>query len=85
MTERTDWTFLGRKLGTITGWDGDLEQFTLYDFVPVEGFAKAAGDMNVDITKGLFEIFDNDGTMLWQSDIVEAVMTLPRMQDISNE
>lgn len=80
MTERTDWTFLGRKIGSATGWDGDLENFVLYEFIPCAELRDKGlrdGDLQIDIAKGLFMYYSDDGGLSYYTDIINTLQHVP--------
>lgn len=76
--KRTDWTVLGRKVGTSTGWDQvDTFVMMLYDFEPVSGIDLPDGCVNFDFENGTAESFDDDGKPTKSVDLVAAITGLP--------
>lgn len=87
MTGRTEWTLLGRmigtwtlvgrRIGTATGWDdnGELD-FVLYGFIPDPRVNIPPGDLSVDITKGLFSLYNAAGEVVWDQDIITTLRDL---------
>ncbi len=73
MKERNEWKFLGRPIGTATGWDGEMDAFVLYDFEPAQGIDLPACDLQIEIEAGLFKGYDNDGNELWRKDILSVL------------
>lgn len=76
--ERSEWTVLGRMIGTATGWDqADTFVIALYDFQPAKGVALPAGILTIDFANGTAETFDDNGVVLVSKDIVAAVAHMP--------
>jgi hypothetical protein len=79
--ERTEYTVLGRVIGTATGWDGDGFDMVLHDFIPsISGLP--SGSISVAFEAGTISSYDEDGKMLESVDIVTALAAVPL---ISNE
>lgn len=70
--ERIKWKFLGRVIGTATGWDQTSdESFCLYDFEPAADFTFPASKcLDIDYTNGKFVSYDDDGVVLRSADIL---------------
>ena len=68
------WTILGRKIGTMTGWD-EIGMFIvqLYDFIPTAGIDLPSGTVSVDLESGLVEAYDDAGNIVESKDIVAAL------------
>lgn len=75
--ERNEWTFLGRVIGSATGWDGEMESFTLYDFEPSPNIDLPSGDLQIEITTGLFSGCDDTGNQTWAKDIITTLGLTP--------
>lgn len=73
MKKRNEHKFLGRTIGTMTGWDGEMESFVLYDFEPAPGIDLPACDLQIEITDGLFKGYDDEGNELWCKDILSVL------------
>lgn len=71
--KRMEVSLLGRKLGTASGWDGDLgECMWFYDFEPAESVILPKGELQVDFIRGLLGIQDGEsGEIIEPKDIVE--------------
>lgn len=75
---RTTYSFLGRKLGTGTGWDGDpAEVWWIYDFEPAEGVNLPSGDLYIDGTAGLIGLANEDGEVIGE-DICFVLLNIPK-------
>ena len=72
-----EWKFLGRILGTATGWDGEMEAFVLYNFIPAEGIALPPGSLQVEITEGRFVCYDDEGEEIQSFDILTVMGSAP--------
>lgn len=74
--------FLGRNLGTFTGWDGDPgESFWLYNFEPAEGIPLPKCEtLTINEIAGQFQVLDTDGNSVpgqtW--DIITILRDIPR-------
>lgn len=83
MDERFDLVFMGRKLGTASGWDGDQETLTFYN---VEGFAAFGmstilGDvLMIDIRLGIGQVWRGDD-MLWAADLISCILHLEIVEE----
>lgn len=77
--ERTEWTILGRKIGTATGWDqADTLIMQVYDFEPSEGVDLPTSDcIMFDFEHGTAETYDDAGNTLVSKDLVAALAGLP--------
>jgi hypothetical protein len=76
--EVIEWTILGRKVGSASGWDiVDTFVMMLYDFVPVHGIDLPRGDINFDFENGVAESFNDDGQPVRSVDLVTAISGLP--------
>ncbi len=74
-----DWIILGRVIGTATGWDqSDTFSIMLYDFHPADNVSIAGGDVLIEFEKGLWEVYDGNGTVIRQGDLIEALRNAPR-------
>lgn len=73
MTDRTDWTFLGRVIGSASGWDGEMNSFVLYDFQPQPNINLPPCDLTIEIETGLFKSYNDDGTESWAKDIIDTL------------
>jgi hypothetical protein len=73
MIDRTDWKFLGITIGTTTGWDGEMEEFVLYDFIAAPGINLPNGDLNINIPDGKFVYYDNEGNENISFDIIDTL------------
>lgn len=78
--EVTEWVILGRKIGTASGFDGDIDNFMLHDFQPVPELAIPAGCVGFDFNEGIIQTWDNDGIVTWSVDMIEALKHLPKVQ-----
>jgi hypothetical protein len=77
MSKRIECTLLGRMIGTATGWDDSGEMdFVLYDFIPDPRVNIPPGDLSVEITKGLFSHYNDDGEVVWDQDIITTLKDL---------
>lgn len=82
MIKHMEFTFLGRVLGTFTGWDGDLgDSWHIYNFKPIPALKNTLGFTTVDCfgineTKGLFELYDNEGNVTQSWDIIKILSTI---------
>jgi hypothetical protein len=79
--ERVPWIVLGREIGTGTGWDGELDSFTIYNFKPEHEVKLPEGDLHIDFIKGLFLQYTDDGEETFQADMIEILMTLPNTSE----
>lgn len=76
--KRTDWTVLGRKIGTATGWDEpDTFVMVIYDFEPADGIDLPSGDVNFNFETGTAETYDDDGEVTMSMDLVEVLAGHP--------
>jgi hypothetical protein len=72
--KRIDWTVLGRKIGTATGWDqADTFVMMLYDFEPLPCFDLPSGGVNIDFERGTIETYDDNGNVTRGCDLVNAL------------
>lgn len=72
--ERVTFKVLGRNIGTATGWDEIGNQdIMLYDFIPNSRFNLPRGDLGVLFEAGLFETYDDDGTVTSTQDMIEVL------------
>lgn len=76
--KRLEWTVLGRKVGTATGWDqADTFVMTLYDFQPATGVDLPTAEfMTFDFEHGTAETFDETGKVTFTTDLVAAIAHL---------
>jgi hypothetical protein len=86
-----NWTFLGRKIGKASGWDGEIEFIHLYDFkphskfrLPPELIGKKIDSIALAITKGFFEFYNSKGKVIGKIDMFEAMADLPKAKDKDN-
>ncbi len=87
--ERSEWTVLGRVVGTATGWDQiDDSIIILYGYepsaamsvhFPIDLTAKPL-DLGVDFENGWLETYADDGEVVTKVDIFEALAALPRKE-----
>lgn len=70
--KRIDFTVLGRKVGSATGWDqADTFCMSLYDFEPAAGVNLPEAEfMNFNFETGTAETFDEDGDVTFTADLV---------------
>lgn len=81
--ERFPVTILGRHLGTSTGWDGNSDlSITFYNFIPADGvttlFTDAHGTLNLDLENGLIIVFNEEGNVVEQDDLLKRIKGLSR-------
>lgn len=79
--DRIEVNFLGRNLGTASGWDGEPgEIIWFYDFIPRDGIKLAQGQLVIDTIKGYIGAIDDEGEFTKESakDIVEFLGKVPR-------
>lgn len=79
-SERQPYKFLGRTLGTGTGWDGDMgEAWTIFDFQPASGISLPETDaLSVDEVAGEFQTYDDSGGVIQRWDIITTLHVIPR-------
>jgi len=73
MSKRMDVTWLGRTLGTASGWDGDPgDCWWVYDFqsLPGDPMQVTCSCLQFNETEGTIEAQDNEGNAMqtWQID-----------------
>lgn len=73
--ERSPYTFLGRAIGTGTGWDyADKDHWWIYDFEPAQGLALPACNLlNIKLDVDLFEATAADGSIESSTSIVGTI------------
>jgi hypothetical protein len=77
--ERITFKFLGRTLGTGTGWDGDLgENWWIYNFQPASGVNLKPGDLILNEEAGMFEHNDANGNPTESHDMIPILSAIPR-------
>lgn len=60
--KRNDAEYMGVKLGTCSGAEGDMECVSFYDFVPLGGFPMPAGDcLSIFEAYGQWMVYDANG------------------------
>lgn len=65
MTERTEFKFLGKIIGTGTGWDGEHDGiWWIYDFEPSGYGLSACPCLVIDEVKGEITEQDNEGNTI---------------------
>jgi hypothetical protein len=78
MTELTEWTVLGRKIGKASGWDENGNcGMMLYDFEPAIGVNLPSGTLAMDFESGWAETYDDDGKVTASCDLAAALASLP--------
>lgn len=75
--QRMDVIILGRKLGTASGWDGELESLTFYDFQPEKGVELCPGCLSLSLESAMLEILADDGSVLSMADAMSVLSGLP--------
>lgn len=75
--ERFPFYVLGRAIGTTTGWDGDMETFTLYNFIPHAGVKFPEGDITICYPYGVVETYDEEGNCCTADDIIPLIQNIP--------
>ena len=72
--------FLGRTLGTASGWDGDLgETWWVYDFVPIASINNLACEcFQLDEMTSTFHTQDKEGNTIHRYDMVQILQGIPK-------
>lgn len=79
--ERVDLIVLGRLMGTHEGWDGDMDSLIFYRYVPntlagLSGLIE--GDLGVDLLRGEFSYYNDDGSTRTKQDAIPILNRLPK-------
>lgn len=76
MTDRVDWTVLGRIIGSASGWDqADTFVMNIYDFEPAANVPLEATEcLFIDFENGKVEAYNDDtGKPSWSKDLIESL------------
>jgi len=75
---------MGRLLGTADGWDQmDMTAFMFYGFRPEPAVEITAGDLYVDLTNGIFEVYGGESGDVIHSkeDLLPIASPLPKHEE----
>jgi hypothetical protein len=81
--ERTEFTVLGRLIGTATDWDSDNGwSLMLYDFTPADGVDLPSGSISIDFEEGAIDGFESDGvTATTTRDIIDVLGRVKKAEE----